>query len=225
MYFVYGEKEIGHLQRRDRRLGAAIEQIGLVERAVDGDLFASVIHHIVGQQISTAAQETIWRRLREAVGPLTPQAVLAYGPEALQQCGMTHKKAGYIRHFAGRVADGHLDLSALGQKSDQEVIAELSALPGIGVWTAEMLLTFCLQRPDVFSYGDLGIHRGLRILYRHQTIDRERFERFRRRYSPHGTVASLYLWAISSGAIPDLTDPAPKKPRKKVTDRGGADKK
>ena len=86
----------------------------------------------------------------------------------------------------------------------------LTALPGVGVWTAEMILLFCLQRMDVFSYGDLGIRRGLRMLYRHRVIDRERFERYRRRFSPYGSVASLYLWAVSGGAIEGLTDPAAK---------------
>ena len=80
---------------------------------------------------------------------------------------------------------------------------------GIGVWTAEMILLFCLQRPDIFSYDDLAIQRGLRMVYRHREISRERFETYRRRFSPCGSVASLYLWAVSGGAIPELTDPAP----------------
>ena len=70
-----------------------------------------------------------------------------------------------------------------------------------------MILLFCLQRPDVFSYDDLAIRRGLRMLYRHRDIDRQRFERYRRRFSPYGSVASLYLWAVSGGAIPELRDP------------------
>ena len=98
---------------------------------------------------------------------------------------------------------------------DQEVIRVLSALPGIGVWTAQMLLIFCLQRPDVVSFGDLGIRRGMRMLYRHREIDRERFARYARRCSPYGTVASLYLWAIAGGAIPGLTDPAARSPKSK----------
>ena len=71
-----------------------------------------------------------------------------------------------------------------------------------------MILTFCMQRPNVVSFGDLAIQRGMRMLYRHRRIDRAKFERYRKRYSPYGTVASLYLWAIAGGAIPGLTDPA-----------------
>ena len=80
-------------------------------------------------------------------------------------------------------------------------------------WTAEMVMIFCMQRPDIVSYGDLAIHRGMRMLYRHRSIDRKKFTKYARRYSPHGTVASLYLWAIAGGAIPDLRDCAP--PKKK----------
>ena len=91
---------------------------------------------------------------------------------------------------------------------DAQAIAALTALRGVGVWTAEMLLLFCLQRPDVFSYGDFAIRRGLRMLYRHRELDRERFERYRRRFSPHGSVASLYIWAVACGEVEGLTDPA-----------------
>ena len=79
------------------------------------------------------------------------------------------------------------------------------------MWTAEMLLIFSLQRPDVVSFGDLAIQRGMRMLYRHRKITRQLFEKYRRRYSPYGTTASLYLWALAGGALPDLTDPAPKR--------------
>lgn len=95
---------------------------------------------------------------------------------------------------------GELDVEALRALPDEAVCAELSRLPGVGVWTAEMLMTFSLQRPNVMSYGDLAIQRGLRMLYRHRAIDRDRFEKYRRRYAPYATVASLYLWAVAGGA-------------------------
>ena len=100
--------------------------------------------------------------------------------------------------------------------SDEEAIAALTALSGIGVWTAEMILLFCLQRPDILSFGDFAIRRGLRMVYRHREITKEQFERYRHRFSPYGSVASLYLWAVSGGALPGVTDPAERKRRKKV---------
>ena len=210
MVFLYGEREMEYLRRRDRRLGEVIERVGHIERAVDADLFSAVAHHIIGQQISMRAQATIWGRLQSALGAVDAETVAALDAEALRGMGMSLRKAGYILEFARRVQSGAFDPEAVRRMDDKQAVEALTALPGVGVWTAEMILLFCLQRPDVFSYGDLGIRRGLRMLYHHREIDRERFERYRRRFSPYGSVASLYLWAVSGGAIEGLTDPAAK---------------
>ena len=119
---------------------------------------------------------------------------------------MTFRKAEYITDLAQKARDGAFDLDGIWQKTDGEVIRELSSLKGVGIWTAEMILLFCMQRPDVFSYDDLAIQRGLRMLYHHRSIDRKRFEIYRRRFSPYGSVASLYLWAVAGGAIPELRE-------------------
>ena len=214
MYFAYGTKETDYLSRKDKRLAAAISQIGPIEREVDTDLFAAVVHHIIGQQISMKAQATIWQRMRDALGTVDAERLLAAGVPQLQQLGMTFRKAEYITDFSQKIHDGTFDLQAVWQMPDDEAIRALSSLKGIGVWTAEMILLFCMQRPDVFSYDDLAIQRGLRMLYHHRKIDRKLFEKYRRRFSPYGSVASLYLWAISGGAIPGMRDYAPKKPAK-----------
>lgn len=206
MYFSYGEKEINYLKKKDKRLAAAIEQIGMIERATDDDLFASVVHHIVGQQISAKAQATIWKRLQNYLGSIGPQTINAAPAEALQALGISMRKAQYIKDFAARVVDDSFDLEAVKHMEDQEAIAALSSLKGIGVWTAEMLLLFCLQRPDILSFDDLAIQRGLRMLYHHRKITKELFAKYRRRYSPYGSVASLYLWAIAGGAIAEMKD-------------------
>ncbi len=125
--------------------------------------------------------------------------------------GISCRKAEYITDFARKIQNGEFDLEGIWQKPDEEVIRELSALKGIGVWTAEMILLFCMQRPDVFSYDDLAIQRGLRMVYHHRKIDRKLFEKYRRRFSPYCSVASLYLWAAAGGAVPGLKDYAPKK--------------
>lgn len=211
MEFQYGETEIEYLKKKDKKLGAAIERIGFVAREVQTDLFTSVVHSIVGQQISTAAQKTVWKRVETLLGEVSAETVCQKSLEELQSCGMSFRKAEYISDFAKKVQLGEFDLEGLWEKSDQEVIEALSSLKGIGVWTAEMLMTFCMQRPDVLSFGDFAIQRGMRMLYRHRSISREQFERYRRRYCPYGTVASLYFWAIAGGALPELQDPAPKK--------------
>ena len=149
MYFPYGETELAYLRRRDRRLGAVIDRVGYVDRAVDADLFSSVVHHIIGQQISTKAQATIWQRMQDALVKVNAETILAAGIPKLQALGMTFRKAEYITDFAERVHSGAFDPEGIRQKSDEDAIRELSALKGIGVWTAEMILLFCMQRPNI----------------------------------------------------------------------------
>lgn len=210
MYFQYSEEETNYLKARDPVLGELIERIGPVRREVDPDLFSSVVHHIVGQQVSTKAQATIWAHLRELLGTVDAAHVLALSPDDLQSVGMTFRKVNYIREFARRVDTGEFNLAGVAELPDEEAIAALDALPGIGRWTAEMILLFCLQRPDVLAFDDLAIQRGLRMTYHHRRITRKLFEKYRRRYSPYGSVASLYLWAVAGGAIPGMRDYMPK---------------
>ena len=209
MYFEYGETGIAYLKSKDKKMAEVIEQVGFIKREVDTDLFSSVIHHIIGQQISTKAQATIWKRMSDSLGTVNAETILEVDPAQLQSFGMTFRKVEYIRDFADKVHSGVFDLEAISEMNDQDAIKELSSLKGIGVWTAEMILLFCLQRPDIFSFDDLAIQRGLRMVYHHRKIDRKLFEKYRRRFSPYCSVASLYLWAVSGGAIPEMKDYAP----------------
>ncbi|AGB03605.1 DNA-3-methyladenine glycosylase family protein [Methanoregula formicica] len=195
--FRYGRTEIAHLKKRDKKLGAAIDEIGMIERDVTPDLFTALVVGVASQQISAKAAETVWRRMEEKLGTITPSSIAGATPEEIQQCGMSMRKAGYIKGIGDAVTNGSLDLAGLRDLSDDDVIARLSALNGVGVWTAEMLLIFSMERPDVLSWGDLAIRRGMMHLYGKSTIDRAAFERYRKRYSPYGSVASLYLWEIS----------------------------
>ena len=210
----YGEKEIAYLKRVDPALGKIIDQIGPVEREVIPDLFTSLVNAIVGQQISAKAAETVWSRMVERFKEITPETIGTASVEDIQQSGMSMRKATYIKEAAQKVLNGELDIAALETLSDEEVCKQLSALNGIGVWTAEMLMTFSMQRPDIMSWDDLAIHRGLRMLYRHRKINKKLFEKYRRRYSPYNTVASLYLWTIAGG-VGGLKDYAPMTDAKK----------
>ena len=174
MYFEYGEKELSYLRQKDKRLCEVIDRIGPIERTVDTDLFSSVVHHIIGQQISTKAQATIWQRMQDALGVVNAETILAAGVPKLQSLGMTFRKAEFIMVFAEKVHTGAFNLDAVEHMSDEDAIGALSSLKGIGVWTAEMILLFCMQRPDIFSYDDLAIQRGLRMVYHHRSIDRRR---------------------------------------------------
>lgn len=214
MHFEYGEKEISYLKSKDAKLAEVIDTLGFVEREIDTDLFSAVVHHIIGQQISTKAQATIWQRMQDALGHVNAETILSAGVSNLQALGISFRKAEYITDFARKVHTGEFDIEAVSQMSDTDAISALSSLKGIGVWTAEMILLFCMQRPDIFSYDDLAIQRGLRMVYHHRRIDRKLFEKYRRRFSPYCSVASLYLWAVSGGAIPGMRDYASKTVKK-----------
>ena len=144
MYFEYGENEITYLRNKDKKLSEVIDQIGMIEREVDTDLFSAVVHHIIGQQISTKAQATIWQRMKETLGEVNAVTILSADISKLQSLGMTFRKAEYITDFAEKVHTGIFDLDAVEHMRDEDAIRALSGLKGIGVWTAEMILLFCL---------------------------------------------------------------------------------
>ena len=175
----------------------AIDAIGTIQRKVNSDFFSALVNSIIGQQISASAQATIWGRIKNGLSEITPQSILACTEVELQSFGISFRKASYIRGAAERVADGRLNIEALRTKSDAEVCEELVKINGVGIWTAEMLMLFSMQRPDILSYGDLAIQRGMRMLYNHEEISRQLFEKYRQLYSPYGSVASLYLWEIA----------------------------
>lgn len=201
-YFQYGQREIEHLTRRDKKLGRAITRFGMIERPVTPDLFKALVHGIVAQQISRAAADTVWGRLCLRLTEVTPRRVAAAEISEIQKCGLSMRKAKYIRGIGEAIHRGDMDLPALRKMPDEGVIEKLSSLPGIGVWTAEMALIFSLGRPDVVSWGDLAIRRGMMKLYELKELTRDQFDRFRQRYSPFGSVASLYLWALSATRPP-----------------------
>ncbi len=215
MYFKYGEKEINYLKNKDKRLAEAIDKIGMLERPIDEDVFTAIMRAILGQQVSRQARETVFLRIKDSLGHITADKISNLTAAELQAFGTTFKKAEYMKEFAQKVLSKEVNLEKLHELADAQVIETLYSLKGIGIWTAEMLLASTLHRMDVFSYGDIAIHRGLRMLYRHKEVTKEMFERYRRRYSPYGTVASVYLWAIAAGAIPELSDPKNKKTVKK----------
>lgn len=196
-YFKYGNKEVEHLKEKDPILGEAIDRIGHIKREVNPDIFSSLISSVISQQISTKAALTVEGRLKELIHEIRPENINKEDVEAIQQCGMSMRKAGYIKSIAESVLNGHIDLENLHRLTDQEVVKELVKLKGVGEWTAEMLLIHALERPNVLSYKDLGIRRGIMRLYSLEDISEEEFEVYRKRYSPYSTVASIYLWKIS----------------------------
>ena len=222
--FCPTEADRAHLAERDPALGRLMTALGPLTRARMPDPFMALAHAIAGQQISGAAHATVWRRLLDAFPCFTPQKLACAPPEALRACGLSGRKAGYILEIARRAACGELDLAGLAALDDAALCAALCELPGVGLWTAEMLMIFCLGRKDVLSLVDFGIRKGLRMLYNKRELTPAFLARCKKRYSPCASAASLYLWALAGGAGgPDYSDPAQKKkPAKSRARKGGA---
>ncbi len=197
--FEYGGRETEYLIRKDKRLAGIILQLGHIRRTVIPDLYVALVHSIIGQQISTKAHQTIWRRINDELGGITPEKIEGKTLDEVQRYGISFRKAGYIKSTTHKIVTGEFDINALCSLSDEEVCRRLSSLEGIGEWTAEMLMLFSMQRPDILSYKDLAIVRGMKMVYHHRDMTRERFERYRRRLSPYGSVASLYFWQVAGG--------------------------
>ncbi|MCE5201126.1 MAG: DNA-3-methyladenine glycosylase 2 family protein [Synergistaceae bacterium] len=193
----YGEPELAYLSKKDKKLGAIIERTGFIERKLNGDLFDALVGLIATQQISNKAAETVTRRMYEKFEVITPERLGYTAAEEIQAIGISMRKAHYIKGLCDAVLRGDLDIDALHALPDEEVAAKLLPIKGIGNWTVEMFLIFSLGRMDVVSWGDYAIKKGMMNLYGHKELDRASFDRYKKRYSPYGTVASLYLWEAS----------------------------
>lgn len=215
MYFQYTEKEIEYLKSKDKKLGQLIEERGMIQREVTPDLFSSLVNNIVSQQISGKAAVTVWERLIDVAGTIEPQTIYNLDNDMIQQCGMSHRKVEYIKEIAEHVHTGKLDLRSLHSLDDDALSKRLSSIRGIGKWTAEMLMLFSMQRMDIVSFDDLAIQRGMRMVYRHREITKKLFNKYKKRYSPYGSVASLYLWSVAGGECPGYSDPGIRKASKK----------
>lgn len=190
------------LMASDKKLAKLMTRLGPIEAERDRrgsreDPYEALARAICGQQLSTKAAATIWGRIEELFGGKTPQpkAVIAADPQALRDAGLSWSKVSYFRDLAERVEDGELDLKRLPQLSDEEVIEELTAIKGIGAWTAEMFLIFHLGRPDVLSTGDLGIRKGFQFAYGLDEMpEPAELEQIGEKWRPHRTIACLYFW-------------------------------
>jgi DNA-3-methyladenine glycosylase II len=195
--FRYGETELLRLKAADGILAGAIARLGPIRREIMPDLFEALVHSISGQQISGKARQTIWGRLKAALGRVTPERISGADAAILRGAGLSGRKTAYIKAAAERILSGELDISSLAALDDAAFCGELTKLDGVGLWTAEMLLVFSLERPNVLSWGDLGLRTGMKRLYGLENLSRDFFEECRNRYSPYATVASFYLWAVA----------------------------
>ena len=197
-----------HLRSVDRVIRGLIDEGGPIDPSTDRrgsrpDPYEALARAIVGQQLSTKAAGSIWERLITAFGGSFPQPaqLLAAAPESLREAGLSWSKVGFLRDLAERIEDGSLDLGRLSRLPDEDVVAELIQIKGIGAWTAEMFLIFHLARPDVVSTGDLGIRRAVQVAYGLDDLPGPHdLERIAEPWRPHRTLACLYLWRSLANA-------------------------
>lgn len=191
------------LSSRDAKMAAVIERVGpctLLPRR-EGSHFGHLARNIIYQQLSGSAAATIHARFAALVGgdqqAPDPAAVLALGEDALRACGLSVAKVRAVRDLAQHVLDRRLPLDALDAMSDEDIIAALVPVRGIGPWTAQMFLMFRLGRPDVLPVLDLGVRKGAQRIYRTRALpDAARLTKIARNWRPWASVASWYCWRV-----------------------------
>jgi len=192
----YWDKAKRALSKRDPVMAGIIRSHPRVYLVPRGEPFYTLARAIVGQQISVAAAQSVWNRLENCLDKkVTPESVLARKRPQLRACGLSDRKTEYIADLAQHFADGRIHVHRWPEMGDEDIIAELVEVRGIGVWTAEMFLMFNLLRPDVYPLGDLGLQKALQVSYhggRKVSVKtmRARGETLR----PWRSVATWYLW-------------------------------
>jgi DNA-3-methyladenine glycosylase II len=161
------------------------------------DAYGTLLRSVVGQQVSVKAAAAIYGRVAALFGgdDPSPEALLEIDPQALRDAGLSWRKVEYVRDLATHIVSGDLELDRLPELSDEDVIAEITAVRGFGLWSAQVFCMFFLERPDILPTGDLGIRRAVELAYRLEEIPPPKeVERIGEPWSPHRTLASIYLW-------------------------------
>jgi len=189
-------RAIRHLKTSDKVLATLIEKVGPYRIEFRDPTFETLVRSIVFQQLSGKVARVIYDRLKQAVADdMTPDGILKLRPEKMRRLGLSRQKTAYIRDLARKTAKGHIVFETLAGLPDEEVIAQLTAVKGIGVWTAHMFLIFALRRHNVLPTGDLGIRTAIQKLYGLAELPKPlEIEELARPWHPYCTVACWYLW-------------------------------
>ncbi|MBI4084729.1 MAG: DNA-3-methyladenine glycosylase 2 family protein [Candidatus Levybacteria bacterium] len=191
-------KAIVHLKKQDPVLADVIAKIPLLERRIVGsNYFLDLVETIISQQLSIKAADTIWGRF-QALFPkkgITPEAVMQMDTERIRTAGISYQKISYIKDLATKTAESGIIFEQFEIMTDEKIITELVKVKGIGQWTAEMFLMFNMGRPDVFSYGDLGIRKAIQRLYNFKKEPTQKqADKISEKWRPYRTIACRYLW-------------------------------
>jgi len=189
-------KATDHLKNSDPVMRAIIERVGPCRMEFGPPTFHSLAEAIVYQQLNGKAAFTIFKRFATLAGePLTPEGILKLKPEQLRAAGLSKQKSSYLKDMAERAHSGQLDFAGLANMTDQDVIAHLTQVKGVGTWTAHMFLMFTLKRPNVLPTGDFGVRMAIKKHYRKRKLPNPALmEKVARAWEPYRSVACWYLW-------------------------------
>lgn len=193
--FIYGDTELSYLSSADPKLKFLINKYGFIERKVNNDVFQSLVRSLVSQLISSKAAATIMQRIYDLYRePFTAQDILKTDDQMLRSCGLSEKKVINIKIIAKAVQENSISFSMFNKMNDNEIISVLTSFSGIGKWTAEMFLIFCMERKDIISFDDFVIRKAIQSLYSIGKLNKKSFEMITQKFSPYSTIASFYLW-------------------------------
>jgi len=180
------------LTAKDPILKSVIEKYGQPVVQIREQGFASMVHIILEQQVSIASAKATYGKMIEFFGQIAPGKMLSASDEQFRALGISRQKTSYIKDMANRVVNGNLDFMSFQDKSVEKVIAELLEIKGVGMWSVEVYLMFCLASPDVIPFGDIAIRKAIQELYGIQ--DPDRMLELSQKWAPHRTLASYILW-------------------------------
>jgi DNA-3-methyladenine glycosylase II len=187
---------LAHLRSADPVLAKIIDRVGEYAMQYHEPTFRALVRSIVFQQLHGKAARTIFDRLlKKAGGEITPESILKLRPAQMRSAGLSKQKLTYIRDLAGKTRDGVVEFSKFPQMSEEEIIAELTLVKGIGEWTAHMFLMFALRRPNVLPTGDYGVRSAMRKAYGMKVMPKPRtMQRIAKGWHPYCSIASWYMW-------------------------------
>lgn len=202
-YFNISTEALEHLCSATIEMNNLINKYGKIEvELATKNLMVDLIDHIIGQLISAKAANTIKGRFHLLFdNETTPKKVIDIDSQKIRECGISFNKINSIKEIASLFQEGEFNDKTLHSLSDEEVVAKLSSLKGVGKWTAEMISVFTLEREDIWSYGDLGIRKSIMNIHNLDSLSVKEFNELGKKYAPYRSIAMLYYWHAYDGEV------------------------
>ncbi len=193
---TYWQQGIAHLSANDEALALLIAQHQSSILQSRGDAFHTLMRSIAGQQISVQSADAIWRKMEAIIPEITPYNCANLTHEQLKSCGFSRQKISYIENLIAFANDGKLELPQLQAMNDAELMKHITAIKGIGIWSAEMFAMFCLMRPDILPLDDIGLQRAMARQYGIQAkpFNKMQATKIAEVWQPYRTIATWFLW-------------------------------